>query len=131
VSAEDPRFGLIRDAFGAFEARDVEGLAGFLHPEVESRVLPPLLNTGTWRGYAGFVEMTGEWESAFGEIRYDERGIEAIDDRNVLVTVHQTATGAGSGVPVELDVVFLIAFKDDRAIRFEIHADRDSALAAI
>lgn len=131
MSAEDPRFGLIRDAFEAFEARVVEGLTAFLHPEVESRVFPPLLNTGSWHGYAGFVEMVGGWESAFGEIEYDERGMEAIDDRNVLVTVHQTATGAGSGVPVELDVVFRIEFEDDQAIRFQIHADRDSALAAI
>jgi ketosteroid isomerase-like protein len=131
VRVEDRRFNLIRDAFDAFEARDVEGLTAFLHPEIESRVLPPLLNTGTWHGYEGFIEMTGEWESAFGEIGYDERGIQAVDDRNVLVTVHQTATGAGSGVPVELDVVFLIEFEGDRAIRFQIHAERDSALAAI
>ena len=33
------------------------------------------------------------------------REIELLDDRNVLVAVHQEATGAGSGVPVELDVV--------------------------
>jgi ketosteroid isomerase-like protein len=131
VRVEDRRFHLVRDAFDAFQARDVEGLTAFLHPEIESRVLPPLLNTGIWHGYEGFIEMTGEWESAFGEIQYDERGIQAVDDRNVIVAVHQTATGAGSGVPVELDVVFLIEFEGDRAIRFQIHAERDSALAAI
>lgn len=131
MSGEDPRFRLIRDAFDAFEARDVEGITAFLHPEIESRVFPPLLNAGTWQGYAGFVQMTSGWESAFGDIRYDERGMEAVDDHHVLVAVHQTATGAGSGVPVELDVVFLIEFETDRAIRFQIHADRDSALAAI
>ena len=103
----------------------------YSHPEVESRVFPPLLNVGTWHGYAGFAEMTAGWESAFGEIRYDERGMEAPDERHVLVTVHQTATGAGSGVPVELDVFFLVEFEGDQAIRFQIHADRDSALESI
>jgi ketosteroid isomerase-like protein len=130
VSAEDPRFALVRDAFDSFEARDVEGVAAFLHPEVESRVFPPLLNTGAWQGYAGFVQMTSGWESAFGSIRYDERGMEALDDRHVLVAVHQTATGAGSGVPVELDVFFLIEFEGEQVIRFQIHASRESAVAA-
>jgi ketosteroid isomerase-like protein len=131
VSEEDPRFGLVRDAFTAFEARDIQGLTAFLHPEVESLVAPPLMNTGVWHGYVGFAEMTTEWESAFGSIDYDEQGIEALDERHVLVAVHQTATGAGSGVPVELDVVFLIEFEGEQAIRFQIHTTRESAMAAI
>ena len=89
------------------------------------------MNVGVWQGYAGFAAMTREWESAFGTITYEERGMEAIDERHVLVAVHQTATGAGSGVPVELDVVFLIEFEGGQAIRFQIHASRDSALAAV
>lgn len=127
----DARDALIRDAFASFEARDVEGLTSFLHADVESRVMPPLLNTGTWNGYSGFVQMTVGWEDAFGKITYDVRGIEPIDERNVLVAVHQEATGAGSGVPVVLDVVFLIEFQGDQAIRFQVHADRESALAAV
>ena len=131
MTAEDPRFTLIREAFDAFQARDVQGLTAFLHPDVESRVAPPLMNVGVWHGYAGFIEMTSEWESAFGTIAYEQRGMEAVDDRHVLVAVHQTATGAGSGVPVELDVVFLIEFEGRQAIRFQIHASHDSALAAV
>ena len=43
----------IERAFADFAESDVAGLAGFLHPEVESRVFPPLLNTGTWQGPTG------------------------------------------------------------------------------
>ena len=127
----DPREALIRDAFDAFEARDVAGLVAFLHPDVACRVAPPLLNTGTWNGYAGFAQMTATWEEAFGEITYGITGFEPLDDRNILVAVHQEATGAGSGVPVVLDVHFLIEFERDQATRFQIHADRESALAAV
>ena len=127
----DPRPELIRAAFAAFETRDVQGLAGFLHPEVACQVFPPLMNVGTWQGYAGFAEMTAGWEEAFGSISYEVRDIEPVDDRNALVAVHQEALGAGSGVPVSLDVYFLIEFEGERAIRFQIHADRESALAAI
>lgn len=127
----DARPELIRNAFVAFEARDVQGLAGFLHPEVESRVVPPLLNTGTWHGYAGFVEMTAGWEEAFGSITYELQDIELVDDRNAFVAVRQEATGAGSGVPVSLDVYFLVEFEGEQAVRFQIHANRDSAVAAV
>jgi hypothetical protein len=127
----DPRIGLIRKAFADYLERNVEGLAGFLHPEVESRVFPPLLNVGAWRGPAGFVEMTRNWEEAFGEVQYEILEIELPDDRNVLVAVHQQATGAGSGVPVELDVWFLVELDGEQAIRFQIHANRDSAMEQV
>jgi hypothetical protein len=129
--SEDPRLALIRRAFADYQERNVEGLAGFLHPEVESRVFPPLLNVGTWEGPAGFVEMTRSWEEPFGKIRYEILEIELPDDRNALVAVNQQATGAGSGVPVELDVWFLVEFESGQAIRFQIHAHRDSAMGQV
>lgn len=129
--ADDPRVKLIEEAFAGFQDRDVAGLVAFLHPDVVSRVNPPLMNVGEWRGYEGFAQMTAGWEEAFGEISYDIRGIELPDDRNALIAVHQSATGAGSGVPVALDVYFLIEFEGERAIRFEIHSDRAAALAAV
>ena len=127
--SEDPRPKLIRDAFTAFAERDAAALAGFLHPEVESRVFPPLMNAGTWQGPLGFVEMTAGWEEAFGTITYDVRGIELLDERHALVDVHQTAIGASSGVSVELDVCFLVEFRGAQAIRFQIHDSRESAAA--
>jgi hypothetical protein len=128
---EDRRAELIRQAFADFRAHNVAGLAGFIHPEVESHVSPALANPGTFQGATGFVEMTSGWEEAFQHVSYEIQDIELVDDRNALVDVHQEAQGAGSGVPVELDVVFLIEFKDELAVRFQIHPDRDSAMAAV
>jgi SnoaL-like domain len=126
--SEDPRIALIEGAFRDFEQRDVEGLTAFLHPEVRCRVHPPLMNVGEWHGYPGFVQMTLGWEEAFGEITYALGEIELPDERHALVACRQSATGAGSGVPVTLDVYFLVEFEGERAVRFEIHANRDSAL---
>ena len=129
--AEDPRIELIEDAFVAFQARDAQGVIAFVHPEIECKVVEPLMNVGTWHGFEGFVQMTADWEDAFGQITYDIREIELVDDRNALIAVHQSATGAGSGVPVELDVYFLIEIVGEQGIRLQIHASRDSALAAV
>jgi hypothetical protein len=129
--SEDPRIALIQKAFTDFEERNVEGLIEFLAPEVRSRVHPPLMNVGEWHGFEGFAQMAAGWEEAFGEITYGLGEIELPDERIALVAVHQSATGAGSGVPVELDVYFLIEFDGERVVRFEIHANRDSAVAAL
>ena len=130
--SEDRRIALIRKAFADFESRSVSGLAAFLHPQIESHVAPALGNPGTWTGPAGFVEMNRSWEEPFGgSIRYEIQGIELVDDRNALIDVHQEATGAISGVPVELDVVFLIEFEGEQAIRLHVYADRESAMAAV
>jgi ketosteroid isomerase-like protein len=129
--SEDQRIALIQRAFRDFEERDVDGLIAFLDPEVRSRVHPPLMNAGEWHGFEGFAQMTAGWEEAFGEITYALGEIELPDERHALIAVHQSATGAGSGVPVELDVYFLIEFEGERAVRFEIHASRDSALGHV
>ena len=128
--SDDPRIALIEGAFEAFQSRDAEAVISFVHPEMESRVASPLMNAGTRHGVEGFAAMASAWEEAFGSVRYDIRGFELVDDRNVLVAVHQDATGAGSGVPVELDVFFLIEIEGERAVRLQIHAERESALAA-
>jgi SnoaL-like domain len=129
--SEDPRIALIQRAFRDFEERNVEGLIAFLAPEVRSRVHPPLMNVGEWYGFEGFAQMAAGWEEAFGEITYALGEIELPDERHALIAVHQSATGAGSGVPVELHVYFLIEFEGEQAVRFEIHANRDSAVAAL
>lgn len=127
----DPRIALIEAAFAAFAERDVNGLADFLHPDVVSHVASPLLNTGTWHGLAGFAEMVASWHEPFGELRYHLRDIELVDERHALVAAHQEGTGAQSGVPVELDVVYLLEFEGKQAIRLQVHASREAALAAI
>jgi hypothetical protein len=64
-------------------------------------------------------------------LRYELRGIELIDDRNAITAVHQEGAGVGSGVPVELDVFYLLEFEGERAIRFHVYLDRGAALAAV
>ena len=40
----------------------------------------------------------------------------------MIAEVHQTAVGAGSGVPVEMTVFYLLEVRDGRAVRFHIYA---------
>jgi ketosteroid isomerase-like protein len=64
----------------------------------------PLDGRSVWRGREGFVEFIRTWTEQFDDwsIRV-ERWIDAGEDRLVALT-RQTATGKGSGVPVELNL---------------------------
>ena len=128
---DDRRDALIRNAIESFNQADVTGLLGFIHPDVRSRVSADLGNPGSYHGHLGFGEMMADWSEAWSSQRIELREIEHVDDSVSLVHTDQSLVGAGSGVPVEAETTFLVAFEGDRAIRFEIHADADSAREAI
>jgi ketosteroid isomerase-like protein len=100
-------------------------------PEIECRVGPRLVNTGTWRGLDGYREMVTAWGEAWDQSETRVLSASAPDEYHVITEVHQQAVGAGSGVPVEMTVFYLLEVRGGRAVRFHIYADRQSALDAI
>jgi ketosteroid isomerase-like protein len=130
MSDRERNAALVRDAVTAFQEREIAGLLEFLDPGIECHVGARLLNTGTWHGHEGFGEMSAAWEEPWSEISYEATDVETPDDDHVLVHIHQTATGAQSGVPVELDVVYMVEVRDERAVRLHIYPDRETALTA-
>jgi ketosteroid isomerase-like protein len=129
VSEPERNFELVRNAFEAFAADPGQTL--FIHPEVECYVSPRLMNAGTWHGIDGYREMVKSWGEAWADLRFEVVELDAPDDRHVLATMRQTAAGRESGVPVEMNVVFLFEIEGGRARRLHIYTDRESAEAAI
>ena len=78
----------------------------------------------------GFVEFVRAWTEDFEDwsIRV-ERRIDAGDDRVVALT-HQSATGKGSGVPVELKVGQVYELEDGRIARVRNYLKGDALEAA-
>ncbi len=129
--SEDSRDPLIRKAIASFNDGDAPGLLGFVHPDVDSRVAEGLGNPGSYHGTEGFGVMMADWSEAWSEQHIELREIEHVDSAVSLVHSKQSLVGAGSGIPVTIDTTFLVVFEGDRAIRFEIHTSRSTALAAI
>jgi ketosteroid isomerase-like protein len=129
--SEDPRTGLIEKAIRAFNDEDVAALISFIHPEVVSRVAEGLGTPGTWHGLEGFGSMMQEWGEAWSENTIELHEVERVGDDAALAITSQRAVGAGSGIPLEFGTVFMTVFEGDRAIRFEIHPNRESALASL
>ena len=125
--SEDPRHELVRKAIEAFNAQDVPALLGFIHPDVSSRVAEGLGNPGTYHGVDGYAAMMAEWGEAWSENHIELSRVELVDEAAALVHTRQTVVGAGSGVPVSFETVFLVVFEGERAKRFEIHPSPESA----
>jgi ketosteroid isomerase-like protein len=53
-----------------------------------------------------------------------------VDDERVLVFVHVSAAGEGSGITVENRTAYLLTIRDDAIVRWKLYAERAEALEA-
>jgi ketosteroid isomerase-like protein len=70
---------------------------------------------------------SGPWG---GSVRLEPERFFDVDAERVLVFVRVTATGEGSGVPVELRDAHELTVRNGLVVRCKVHADRDAALEA-
>ena len=49
----------------------------------------------------------------------------------ILLVVIQSGKGTSSGVPIEQPFTYILAFEDDRCVRWRIYADHEKALEAV
>jgi ketosteroid isomerase-like protein len=90
----------------------------------------PLDGRSVWRGREGFVEFMRTWTEEFEDWSIQvEQWIDVGDDRVVALT-HQSATGKGSGVPVELNLSQVYELEDGRIARVRNYLSQADALEA-
>lgn len=122
---------LTRRGFDAYNSGDSEALMALLHPDVELLADHELLNSGTFTGHDGFMQWSAEWLEAWEEFRVDANAVEPVGDNFLLVDSHQVARGAGSGIPVEMDVYWALEVEEGSLRRMHLYASRARALEAI
>jgi ketosteroid isomerase-like protein len=127
---------IMRRLFEEFQAGMGRGDPGALFDsetvadDYEFILAVPLEGRSVWRGREGFVEFMRAWTEDFEDwsVRV-ERWIDAGDDRVVALT-HQSGTGKGSGVPVELNLGVVSELKDGRVVRMRNYLTHAEALEA-
>lgn len=122
---------LLRRGVEAFNRGDHESIVVVLDPEIETHVAPGLGNSGTWHGIEGYETMVGGWGEAFESQENEIVALEFPDDDHVVAEIRVRGVGAGSGVPVEMRAFYLFEVRGDRAVRFHIYPDRESAMNAV
>jgi isoleucyl-tRNA synthetase len=120
-----------RRGFEAYNTGDYEAVTALLHDDVELHADHELLNSGDFHGRQGFLEWNADWIEAWDDFQVDVGEIQMFGDRFLLADTHQVARGAGSGIPVEMDVFWAFDVDDGRLRRMHIYAERERALDAI
>jgi ketosteroid isomerase-like protein len=128
---------IVRRAFEEFQAAMERGDPGAwidsaaVADDYEWVVPPPGLDgRSVWRGREGFVEFLRTWTEQFEEWSVlVERWIDAGDDRVVALT-RQSATGRGSGVPVEMNIAQVHELEGGRLARVTNYLSYDEAIEA-
>jgi ketosteroid isomerase-like protein len=118
---------LNRRAFDAFDAGDVDGVLALLDPEVEVYMPNDLPNSGTFRGHEGYLKWVGNWLEAWDDFTVEIREIEPVGERHVVAHARQSATGKGSGIPVEMEIAYMTETRDGRAIALHLYQSADEA----
>ncbi len=122
---------LVQAGVEAFNRGDEDAVVGVFAPDLECHVGGGLMNVGTWYGHEGYREMITSWGEAWERNRNTLVSVESPDDDHVIAEIHQTAIGAGSGVPVEMTVFYMLEVRDGQAVRFHLYADREAARRAV
>jgi len=71
---------------------------------------------------------TGPWHGA--PIHFEPERYFDVDDEHVLVFVHVSVIGKGSGIAVESDVAHDFTIRDGLVVYFKVYGNRDEAFEA-
>jgi ketosteroid isomerase-like protein len=120
---------LVRRAFAAWESGDPAAILQYLHEDVVSRRVAPLIDPQTYHGPNGVTELIAGWLKPYDH--FSSRADEFIDaGDSVVVRVPQEARLAGSEQLLTGTFWFLLGFQGEKVIRLEIYGERRQALEA-
>jgi ketosteroid isomerase-like protein len=104
------------------------GLARFATPDTVFDFTDAYPDGVVVRGVDGVRRIAENWP--WDELHFDPERFFDVDAQRVLVFVRATATGLGSGVPVERRTAHECTFSDGALVRFKVYSDRRDALEA-
>lgn len=120
---------LVRRGYELMGRGDVAAALEHLAPDVELDLSSLYPDAPILRGIDELLRWMygGPWG---GSVHLEPERFFDVDAERVLVFVRVTATGEGSGGPVELRDAHELTVRDGLVIRCVVHADRDAALEA-
>jgi ketosteroid isomerase-like protein len=121
---------LVQRMLGAYLTGDEDTLREMIPPDGEIYGDRGLINAGTYRGYEGFRQWIRHWEEAWDEVDYELLETTEIGDALLVIPVHITGRGAGSGVEIDSVLGWLFEFSGGKVLRFHAYVHLDDALEA-
>jgi ketosteroid isomerase-like protein len=121
---------LLRRAYELLDRRDFAAGLQHVAPDFELDLSSLYPDAPILRGIDELLRWmyAGPWG---GSVHLEAERFFDVDPERVLVFVRVTATGEGSGVPVELVDAHELTVRDGVIVRCKVHADRNAALQAL
>jgi ketosteroid isomerase-like protein len=119
---------IVRAGYDAYARGDLEAMLADMDPELVTYRDEP--DAATFHGPEGFLQAIAEWVEDFDEFAATAEVLIDANDRQVIVRVHQTATGAQSGARIEGDFWFVHTLTDSKLTRLDMLTTREKALKA-
>jgi ketosteroid isomerase-like protein len=129
VSEEDVE--AFRRVIEAINARGADAELELLDPEVEFHEDPTFPEAKVYRGRDELLRNFREFTESFEYYRFEIEDVRDAGDGKVIAVLREQARGRVSGVKVDRRSGWVSAFRDGRALSFEIYLDPADALKAV
>src|SRR3954452_24205593 len=117
-------------AYARFNAGEREPAPWFWHPDAEFQAAREDPDSATHHGIEAIRKQFAGWIAAYPDLRVEPLVAEAKGD-HVLLWVRFTGHGAESGVPLEMELAHLYAFRAGKAVSCVEYFDRAEAREAM
>jgi ketosteroid isomerase-like protein len=121
---------LVRAAYDAYNRNGINGILGYLDPEVEWRNPAESPNAGVFVGHEGVVEWQRMVDDAFKEMHFEPERIDELPDGRVLALVRFRFRAPTTGIGVDVRFAHLITWRDGKATAFSMYTSEAAALEA-
>jgi ketosteroid isomerase-like protein len=122
---------LVRRAVDAFMARDLDGILAVADPEIELRSLLTEAERPLYHGHDGVRDWFDEVFGVFPDWRPQPRPATHDEHDAVVIPLDVTATGAGSGAPVDQIYWLGARVQADKIIFFGFFRTEADAMVAV
>jgi ketosteroid isomerase-like protein len=122
---------LVRRAVDAFMARDLDGILAVADPEIELRSLLTEPERPLYHGHEGVREWFHAVFGVFPDWRPQPRAASHDEDGSVVIPLDVTATGAGSGVPIDQNYWLGARVQADKIVFFGFFRTESDAMDAV
>ena len=121
---------VVRRAFEAWNAGDLEGVIALITPETEFIPLRSQLDGDPYQGADGMRRFARDAQDEWEHLRIDPGEFHDLGDR-VLMLGHFDARGRGSGMDVRFPVGWVARLRDGKITRLQTYSDPKEALEAV
>ena len=117
---------VLRAVYARWEQGDFSTSLPLFHETIALTIDPDIPDGGTYEGTDGVRAYMSRFLEPWESLTIAAESFEDAEDQ-VLVKVHQTGIGSGSGVPVTLDYFQVWTFSGDKVVQFEVIMSEERA----